>query len=74
MLRLNRPADAVAAFDQAIALDSNLAEAWSNRGAALWSLRRFQEAIASVDRALQLQPDYLDAQTLRQKMRQQLGQ
>ncbi len=45
---------ALADYDQAIALNPQLAEPHHNRGVALQALGRQQEAIASYDRALQL--------------------
>ena len=37
------------------------AEALSNRGNTLHELKRFEEALASYDRALTLRPDYAEA-------------
>ena len=37
------------------------AEAWSNRGNTLYRLKRFEEALASYDRALALRPDFAEA-------------
>ena len=37
------------------------AEALSNRGLTLHELKRFEEALASYDRALTLRPDYAEA-------------
>ena len=37
------------------------AEALSNRGDTLKELKRFEEALASYDRALMLRPDYAEA-------------
>ena len=52
---------AIAAYDEALALDPNFASAYSNRGAALAALNRCDEALASLDRAVDLQPDYAEA-------------
>jgi predicted O-linked N-acetylglucosamine transferase (SPINDLY family) len=35
--------------------------AWSNKGVALYELKRYQEAIADYDKALTLKPDYAEA-------------
>lgn len=53
--------EAIAAFDQSIALDSNYYKAWNNRGNALCGLKRYAEALASYDRAIALRPDYHQA-------------
>ena len=37
------------------------AEALSNRGVTLQELKRFEEALASYDRALTVRPDYAEA-------------
>ena len=49
--------EAVAGFDQAIALEPDFAEAWIGRGIALFYLGRLEEAVASYDRVLALRPD-----------------
>ena len=38
-----------------------LAEAWSNRGNALIEIERYEEAVASYDKAIALNPNYADA-------------
>lgn len=53
--------EAVASCDQAIALTPDYADAYYNRGIALFCLNRLQEAIASFDRALALKPGFADA-------------
>ena len=58
---LDRPEEALASFDRALALRPDFAEAWNNRSTSLRSLNRWDEALASVDRALALQPEYPDA-------------
>ena len=54
-------AEAIAAFDQAIALDPNYCQAWNNRGNVLGGLKRYAEALASYDRAVAIQPNYHQA-------------
>ena len=39
----------------------DLHEAWYNRGVALGNLGRYEEAIASYDRAVEIKPDYASA-------------
>ena len=58
---MKRPAEALASYDMAIALKPDFAEAYSNRGNALWDLQRPVEALASYDKAIALKPDYAEA-------------
>lgn len=74
LFQLGQFEEALTMFNKAKEIDPQFAEAWSNRGAALGSLRRYQEAAESIDRALQIQPDYAAAQSLREQLRQRLGQ
>jgi protein O-GlcNAc transferase len=53
---LQRPGEALSAFDAALALKPDYDEALTNRGVALLALNRYPEAIASFDRALILRP------------------
>jgi TPR repeat/Glycosyltransferase family 9 (heptosyltransferase) len=52
---------AIALYDEALALDPNLAAAYSNRGAAFAAMNRCDDALASLDRAIGLKPDYAEA-------------
>ena len=52
---------AVEFFDKALAADRNSAEAYYNRGIALWSLGKYQPALGSYDKALALNPNYVVA-------------
>jgi tetratricopeptide (TPR) repeat protein len=61
LLQLQRPREALTAFDKAIAAGVAQALAWFNRGVALTALSRPDEALAAYDEALLLQPDYTDA-------------
>jgi Flp pilus assembly protein TadD len=65
---LGRSAEALVALEQAIKLERNSPEAWMTQGQALMNLQRYDDALAGIDKALQLQPN--DAATL--KLRQQL--
>jgi tetratricopeptide (TPR) repeat protein len=49
--------EALASFDQAIALESGLFEAFHYRGTVLYKLGRLEETVASCDGALALKPD-----------------
>jgi Tfp pilus assembly protein PilF len=51
---------AVGAYDAAIALVPNLADAWNNRGVALANLQRFSESLESYDKALSINPGRAD--------------
>jgi tetratricopeptide (TPR) repeat protein len=55
---LNRPADALATYDKALALKPDYVDALCNRGNALVDLKRPADALASYDKALALKPDY----------------
>jgi predicted O-linked N-acetylglucosamine transferase (SPINDLY family) len=48
-------------YDQALALDPNLAEAHNNRGVAALSLMDYDAALASFNRAIALRPGFADA-------------
>ena len=53
--------DAVAAYDQALLLQPELAEAYNNRGAEKSDLSRYEDAIVDYDQAIQLKPNYAEA-------------
>jgi tetratricopeptide (TPR) repeat protein len=55
------PAAAIEAFEEAIAMDQNYAEAWNNRGLAYSRKEEMSEAFDSFDRALAIAPDFEDA-------------
>ena len=52
---------ALAAFDQAVAVEARMPAAWNNRGLALAMLKRHEEALASFDRVIALSPDSVQA-------------
>jgi tetratricopeptide (TPR) repeat protein len=54
---MGRYEEAVAAFDQAIAIDPGYAEAWRNRGLSLALLGRVNESETSFSKAISLDPD-----------------
>lgn len=56
----NHPA-AVELYNHLLAKIPNAPEIYNNRGAALQSLQRYAEALASFDRAIALKPDYANA-------------
>ncbi len=55
---LNRHAEAIADYDQALQLDPDSALAYFSRGHSKTNLERHAEAIADYDQALRLDPDY----------------
>ncbi len=56
-----RAADCLALHDQALARNPNYAEAHNNRGVALYTLSRFDEAVASFGTAIALKPALAEA-------------
>jgi predicted O-linked N-acetylglucosamine transferase (SPINDLY family) len=58
---MRRFEDALASYDKAIALRSDYAEAYVNRGHVLRELWRNEAAVDSYDRAIQLKPIYAEA-------------
>ncbi|HEV3105781.1 MAG TPA: tetratricopeptide repeat-containing glycosyltransferase family protein, partial [Trinickia sp.] len=57
----DRPLEALARFERAIAAKPEFPEAWSNRSGALRDLGRPEDALASCDHALALRPNYAEA-------------
>jgi tetratricopeptide (TPR) repeat protein len=58
---LKRFEEALASYDQALAIKPDFALAFYNRGITLQSLQRFDEALTSYGRALAINPSYPDA-------------
>jgi tetratricopeptide (TPR) repeat protein len=56
LLALNRAAEALANYDQALAVKPDFPEAWNNRGNALAALKRLDEALSSYERVLAARP------------------
>lgn len=54
-------AEAIAAFDQALALDAKQARAYALRGEAYWFLNELDQALADLNQALELDPNDADA-------------
>ncbi len=69
-----RFAEALAAFDSAIALKPDYAQAHNGRGIVLAYVDRPAEAVGSFDRAIALKPDYAEAHNNRALVLQDLGQ
>ncbi len=70
---MGRLPEAVLAFDRALALSDNYAEAYYNRANALRDLNRVDDAIASYDRAIALDPEFADAHNNRSNLLRDLG-
>jgi tetratricopeptide (TPR) repeat protein len=73
LVRQNRTEDALAAFDQAIALDPASTAAHNYRGLALQLLGRYQDALTAHDQALALEPSSADAHYGRAMALRELG-
>jgi len=58
--------DAIAAADQAIAMSSRYAAAWSMKGKILWAVRRYDEARAAYETFLSIQPTGGEADRIRE--------
>mgnify|MGYP001615432157 CR=1 FL=1 len=48
--------DALSYFEQALALDQNNADLWNDKGVALRSLGRYQEALECFNKSLEIEP------------------
>lgn len=70
--KLNRLDEALAGYDQAIALQPDLVEAHNNRGAILQSMKRYAEALSGYDQAIALKPDFAAAYYNRGNVLQEL--
>jgi Flp pilus assembly protein TadD len=53
--------EAIQAFDKALELDPQNAEAWSEKGYALGELGKYDEAIQALDKAIELDPQNAEA-------------
>ena len=51
----------MAAYNRAVVLRPDYADAYNNRGVILHAMKRFDEALSDYGRALDLQPHYADA-------------
>ena len=61
LLEVERYAEALSAFNHALALDSNLAYAHNGKGLALYHLKRYPETLTALDRTLALNPNDITA-------------
>src|SRR5262249_21285937 len=60
-VELKRYDDAFPAYDNALTLNPDLAEAWLGRGTIFVELKQYDEAFAAYDKALTLKPDLAEA-------------
>ena len=65
---------ALSAYDKSISLKSDVAGAYTNRGAAKSRLGKYGDAIEDHDEAIRLDPDFADAYTSRGAAKGSLGQ
>jgi tetratricopeptide (TPR) repeat protein len=70
---LGRDAEALASYDQAIALEPNMAEAYLGRALALKKLVRLDDALANVDKAIAIKADVAKMHEARASLLRSLG-
>jgi len=73
LARENRPAEALALLDQALALAPNFVEALTNRGALLLAVKRPEDALQSLDAAISINPGMAEAWNNRGNALSELG-
>jgi tetratricopeptide (TPR) repeat protein len=61
LVRMNRTVEGIAAYDAALALESDLPELLNTRGEALMATGNYTAALDSFDRAIKLVPDFPEA-------------
>jgi tetratricopeptide (TPR) repeat protein len=74
---MGRPGERQRALDDlqaATALDPNMLQAFYLKGAVLFDLKRYQDAVVALDRALTISPNYDYALRMRAKVYRALGQ
>jgi predicted O-linked N-acetylglucosamine transferase (SPINDLY family) len=73
LLGLNKPADALACFEQALSIAPYFVEALTNRGALLLTLKKHEKALQSLDAALAINPSMVEAWNNRGNALSELG-
>ena len=74
LLGADEPDQAIEAFEEAISMDQNYAEAWNNRGLGYSRKENFAEAFDSFERALAIAPDFADAKKNRDSTQRRIEQ
>ncbi|NEO30990.1 MAG: tetratricopeptide repeat protein [Symploca sp. SIO3C6] len=72
LLELRRYEDALEAYNQAVEIRPEYAQAWKGIGNTLFGLQRYEDALEAYDQAIELLPDYLEAWKDRGKALEQL--
>jgi len=73
-IKLGKYVEAIATFDEAIAIKSDYSDAWKNRGLAFNQLGKHKEAIASFEKSLTINQNDADAWCSRGILLQYLNQ
>lgn len=74
LAKLGRYAEALASFEQVLAMQPNYHAAWVFKGVVLVQLRRYKEALASCEQALAINADDKQAWVIRGAALNYLGQ
>ena len=74
LVTLQQPDEALACFDNVIALDADFDSAHFGRGNVLAGLGRHSEAMASFDKAIAIDPRHVDAMTSKGHILNELGE
>ena len=73
LIQQEKPEDAIAAYDEAVRLKRDFAEAYNNRGIAKYALGRHEDAITDYNQAIRLKPDPAKAYINRGNVKYALG-
>ena len=61
LLDIGKYQEALAAYEEALLLDSSYTDAWTGKGRALNELKRYKEALDALNNALSLDPEFVSA-------------
>lgn len=61
LFELQRYKDALVAYQKAVEIRPNYAQAWNGQGKTLSRLKQYKEALTAYDKSIQLRPDYVEA-------------
>lgn len=70
---IGQPAEAIACYDKALAIDPRKADVWCNKGSALYALGRVEEAARCLEKATSLNPGDMKSWCNRGVMLKALG-